>query len=151
MKRSIIFLGLAVSLVLGSAPAVLADGHHHGCSLRGVAGTFGYVTSGTRNGIGPVAGAGSLTFTDDGTVLDGKQTVSFGGTIATETYSGTYTVDEDCHGSFTVVVSSSVPAFDRTSVVDVVWTDDSSQAFAVFTGAGTIITAEAHKLFPRGD
>jgi len=54
-----------------------------------------------------------------------------------------------CRGSFTVVVTSSIPAFNRTSTVDVVWEDDSNLAQAIFTSSGTIITAEAHKLFPR--
>jgi hypothetical protein len=148
-RTTVLVFSMAI-LAVSVAPPALAQGHH-GCSLKSVAGTFGYVTSGTRVGIGPVAGVGSLTFTEDGDVLDGKQTVSFGGTIATETYSGTYTVGDDCHGSFTVVVSSSIPAFNRTSVVDVVWEDDSNRAQAMFTGAGTIITADAHKLFPRGN
>ena len=144
-------LALAIGAILLVAPAALADGHHRRCSLRSVAGTFGYVTTGTRNGIGPVAGVGTLTFTDDGNVVDGKQTVSFGGTIATETYSGTYTVDEDCRGSFTVVVTSSIPAFNRTSTVDLVWEDDANAAHAMFTGPGTIITADARRIFSHGD
>jgi len=139
------------ALLLSIAPAALADGQHRSCSLRSVSGSFGYVTSGTRNGIGPIAGVGALTFTDNGLVLDGKQTVSFGGTIATETYSGTYTVDEDCRGSFTVVVTSSVPAFNRTSVLDVVWEDHANAAHAIFTSAGTIITADARRIFSHGD
>jgi hypothetical protein len=145
--RTAVLISSLATLALSIAPAARADGHHHRCSLRGVAGTFGYVTSGTRIGVGPVAGAGILTFDGDGNVVDGKQTVSFNGTIATETYSGTYTVAEDCTGSFTVVVTSSVPVFNRTSTVDLVWEDDANAAHAVFAGAGTIITADARRLF----
>ena len=133
------------------APAARADGHHHRCSFRSVAGAFGYVTSGQGHGIGPVAGAGELTFDEDGNVVDGKQTVSFNGTIATETYSGTYTVGDDCRVYFTVVVTSSIPAFNRTSTVDLVFEDDENAAHAVFTGAQTIITADARRIFSRGD
>jgi hypothetical protein len=148
--RTTLLVSSISMLILGCALPATAQGQN-GCSLKSVAGTFGYITSGTRVGIGPVAGVGSLTFTEDGDVVDGKQTVSFGGIIATETYSGTYTVGDDCHGSFTVVVVSSVPAFNRTSTLAVVWEDDSNRAQAMFTGAGTIITADAHKLFPRGN
>ena len=134
-------------LVFGIASAARADGHHHRCTLQSVAGTFGYSTTGTRNGIGPVAGVGTLVFDGEGNVLDGMQTVSFGGIIATETYSGTYTVGDNCRGSFTVTVTSSVPAFNRTSTLDVVWEDDTNRAQAIFTGDGTVITAEAHRVF----
>jgi hypothetical protein len=137
-------------LVLGIAPAALAHGRHHQCSNRSVSGGFGYVSTGTRIGLGPVAGSGVITFDEDGNVT-GEQTVSFNGTIATENYSGTYTVGEDCRGSFIVVVVSSIPAFNRTSHVDLVWEDDANAAHAIFTDAGTIITADARKLFPRGD
>jgi hypothetical protein len=118
-----------------------------GCSLRSVAGTFGYVVTGIRNGVGPIAGAGELTFHRDGTISDGKQTVSFGGAIADETYSGTFTVNSDCSGSFVVDVAS--PIAPRTSHIDLVWVDDGNGAKAIFTDAGTILTAEARRLFSR--
>ncbi len=140
----------AASFAIGIAPAALAHGRHHQCSNRSVSGPFGYVSTGTRIGLGPVAGSGVITFDEDGNA-NGAQTVSFNGTIARETYSGTYTVGEDCRGSFTVVVSSTIPAFNRTTTVDVVWEDDSNAAHAIFTDPGTIITADARKLFPRGD
>ena len=145
-------LPIAIALfVLGVAPAALADGHHHRCTLQSVAGEFGYATTGIRNGIGQVAGVGTLVFDGAGNVVDGMQTVSFGGIIATETYSGTYNVGDDCRGSFTVNVTSSVPAFNRTSTLDVVWEDNANRAQAIFTGDGTVITAEAHRVFSHGD
>jgi hypothetical protein len=132
------------------APSAQAHDRHHQCSLWSVAGAFGYVSTGTRIGLGPVAGAGVVTFEDDGSV-SGEQTVSFNGTIATETYSGTYTVGEDCRGSFSVAVVSSVPAFNRTTTVDVIWEDGSNAAHAIFTNPGTIITVDARRIFTRGN
>ena len=38
---------------------------------------------------------------------------------------------------------------DGTSTLDVVWEDNSNSAQAIFNAAGTILTAEAHRLFPR--
>lgn len=116
----------------------------HGCSNRSVAGTFGYAVTGTRNGVGPVAGVGELTFHRDGTISDGKQTVSFNGVIADETYSGTFTVNFDCSGSFTVEVIS--PIAPRTSHVDLVWVGDANAAKAIFTDSGTILTADAKRI-----
>jgi hypothetical protein len=152
LRSTAIVSVLAVVFVLAAAPAVSADDwSRHRCSNRSVAGPFGYTSTGTRVGIGPVAGVGVLTFDRNGNVTDGKQTVSFGGTIAEETYSGTYSVNPDCTGSVTVDVLSSIPAFNRTTTFDLVWVDDSNSARAMFTNAATIITADARRLFPRGD
>ncbi|MEP6993713.1 MAG: hypothetical protein ABI968_04250 [Acidobacteriota bacterium] len=138
---------LCTLLVVGFAPALLAEDGHHGCSARSVAGAFGYVTTGIRNGVGPVAGAGQLTFHSDGTISDGKQTVSFNGVIADETFSGTFTVNADCSGSFTVDVAS--PIAPRTSHVNIVWTGDSNSAKAIFTDPDTILTADAKRISLR--
>src|SRR5262249_17370613 len=80
------------------AASVLAEDHP--CNTQKVSGTFGYTVTGVRNGFGQIATVGQLTFHRDGTISDGKQTVSFAGLIAEETYSGTYTVNADCSGSF---------------------------------------------------
>jgi hypothetical protein len=146
-EESMKSLSTAVSIlvllaILSLSPALLArdDGP---CSYRSVSGAFGYAVNGTRNGVGPVAGAGILTFHRDGTV-EGKQTVSFNGIIADETYSGTYTVESDCSGSFTVDVVS--PIAPRTSHVNVIWTSDSNAAKSIFTDAGTVLTADAQRV-----
>jgi hypothetical protein len=144
MKRTTLIASiLTVVAAAGFAPSLLAEDHHP-CSLRNVAGTFGYVVTGVRNGVGPVAGAGLLTFNPDGSVSGGKQTVSFNGVIADETYSGTWTVNSDCSGSFEVVVDS--PIAPRTSHVNVVWVDGTDGAKAIFTDDGTILTADAKRI-----
>src|SRR5262245_28272569 len=127
----------STTIALSVTPALADDDHR--CSFNTVAGPFGYSTSGTRIGLGPVAGAGVIACDRDGNG-EGKQTVSFNGTIATETYVGTYVVDDDCTGSFTVVVTSSIPAFNRTTTVHIVWDDNTNAAHAVFANTGTIIT-----------
>jgi hypothetical protein len=133
------FLGLL--LLLGLAPTVAAEDHP--CSNHSVSGTFGYVSNGIRNGVGPVAGMGLITFHRDGSV-DGKQTVSFNGIIADETYSGNYTVNADCSGSFTVVVVS--PIAPRTSHVNVVWTANTNDVKGIFTDDQTILTADGTRV-----
>jgi hypothetical protein len=147
MKRTFLLVSiLGIVAAAGFAPTLLADDHHL-CSVRGVAGAFGYVVTGVRNGVGPVAGAGQLTFQRDGSVTGGKQTVSFNGVIADETYAGTWTINADCSGSFEVVVDS--PIAPRTSHVDVVWVEDGNGAKAIFTDAGTILTADAKRISSR--
>jgi hypothetical protein len=144
-----IALIVCILLLAGLGPTLMAQdfGHGHPCTYNSVSGTFGYAVTGTRNGVGPVAGAGLLTFHRDGTVTDGKQTVSFNGVIADETYSGTYTVESDCSGSFTVVVQS--PIAPRTSTVNLVWVSDANAAKAIFADAGTILTADAKRVSRR--
>jgi hypothetical protein len=148
MKLSIRLVGLAViaAAALFNIPRTVQARGDHGCSYRTVAGAFGDVTTGTRIGVGPVASQGVLTFVEDGTV-EGSQTASFNGTIVTETYTGTYVVDEGCSGSFTVVVTSSIPAFNRTSTVNLVWEDDARAAHAIFTSPQTVLTADARRVF----
>jgi len=143
-----LFIATVGIVALARTPALLADdGHGHRCSSGSAAGAYGYTSTGTRIGLGPVAGAGLVTLGRDGSV-DGKQTVSFNGTIANETFSGTYTVNDDCTGQLTVDVVSSIPAFNRTSSLDLVWVNHSDAIHAIFTGAGTIITIDGQKVNP---
>lgn len=137
-----------IATVLFSIAPIARQKHDGVCSYRTVAGTFGYAATGIRTGVGPVASAGSITFGDDGSV-EGKQTASFNGTFATETYEGTYVVDDDCHGAFKVDVTSSNPIFNRTTTVDLVWENDGNATHAIFTSPGTVITADARRLFLR--
>jgi hypothetical protein len=139
---------LCVAFAATLAPAATAE--DHACSNRSVAGSYGYTTTGTRLGIGPVAGVGVFTLDRTGD-LSGKQTVSFNGVIANETYTGTYAVNSDCTGAATLVVNSSIPAFNRTSTLDLVWVDNSSAIRMIFTNAQTIITVDAKKRFSEQD
>jgi hypothetical protein len=139
-------IGTLGIVAIAMAPALLADDWHGGrCSNWSAAGAYGYTSTGTRIGLGPVAGVGLVTLGRDGSV-DGKQTVSFNGTIASETFTGTYTVNDDCTGQLTVNVVSSIAAFNRTSSLDLVWVNRSDAIRAIFTGAGTIITIDANKV-----
>jgi hypothetical protein len=146
MRRTSIIVSVCFLVLAGVAGSLRADDHHP-CSMRGVAGTFGYVVTGVRNGVGPVAGTGQLTFQRDGAVTGGKQTVSFNGVVADETYSGTWTVNSDCSGSFEVVVDS--PIAPRTSHLDMIFVDDANTIKAIFTDDGTILTADAKRISAR--
>src|SRR5712691_1708729 len=84
-----------VVFVAGIAPALLADEQ---CSLRSIAGDYGYTLTGTRLPLGPAASVGTVHFDRQGN-LSGTQTLSLNGTIVQgEVLTGTFTVHPDCSG-----------------------------------------------------
>jgi hypothetical protein len=147
IRKPLVLWSLCSLFALVVAPALRADDDHHRCSLRNVSGDWGFTTNGTRIGVGPVAGAGVFTLDKNGNILDGAQTVSFNGTVADETFSGTYTVNDDCTGQATVVVAS--PIAPRTSHLNLVFVGDSNAVRMIFTDAGTILTVDGRKVDPH--
>jgi hypothetical protein len=132
--------------VASIAPALLADEQ---CSLRSIAGDYGYTVTGTRLPLGPAASVGTVHFDRQGNV-SGSQTLSINGTIVQgEVLTGTISVNPDCTGSSTLVVSST--PFPRTSTLDVVWVDGSSEFRAIFTNVGTILTADGKRIHNGND
>jgi uncharacterized membrane protein len=148
MKRNSFSAALTTALfalaLVAVAPAMQAD-EHHGCSFHGVSATYGYSASGIRNGIGPAASVGTVTLDKDGNAV-GAQTASFNGVILTETFTGTYTVNDDCTGSTVLNVISSNPAYNRTSTLNIVWDDDTDRFRMIFTSADTIITGDGQRM-----
>ena len=141
-RASLAAIGLAL-LVTIALPAQATQ-----CSLANVAGSYGYTTSGfvaiAPGTFVPAAAAGRITFDGNGHV-NGTQTRVVAGSSLDETYSGTYSVNPNCKGSFTVLVEPDT----RTSTVDLVWTDNTNGASAVFTNPGFILTATARRISPR--
>lgn len=116
------------------------------CSNTVVAGSYGYTASGfvlSNGSFLPVAAAGRIVFDVHGNVI-GTQTRVVAGSALNETYSGTYSVNADCTGSFTVLVQPDT----RVSTVDLVWTENAKGASAVFTTAGFVLTATARRIAP---
>jgi len=140
--RFLAFASGALALLVSTTAALAND--HHGCTLRNVAGTYGYTVTGIRNGIGPAASVGTVVLDSDGTVT-GAQNASFNGIILTETFSGTYTVNDDCTGSTVLNVVSSIPAFNRTSNLALVWDADEARFRFIFTDADTILTGDGQR------
>src|SRR5215831_9037481 len=128
MDRKALLLKAFFGAFLVCAPALLGDEQ---CSLRSVAGDYGYTVTGVRNPFGPSASVGTVHFDRDGN-LTGGQTLSINGTIVQgEILTGTITVNSDCTGSSTITVSNT--PFPRTSTLDIVWLDDSKELRAIFT------------------
>jgi hypothetical protein len=135
-------LGLfLLTALLGIGPTAYA----RSCKLGGVAGTYGYTTSGTIPTIGAVAAVGHITLEASGN-LTGTQTASFNGAIVPETLSGTYTVNADCTGTAVVNVYHS-GVLVRTTNLDVIFENDQRELRAIFLTAGTVLTVSGQKTF----
>jgi hypothetical protein len=145
MKSKLIARASLVATVVVLFMTVALPARASQCSLTSVAGSYGYTTSGfvalAPGSFVPVAAAGRITFDGHGNVT-GTQTRVVAGSSLDETYSGTYTVNPNCTGSFTVLVEPDT----RTSTVDLVWTDNRNGISAVFTTPGFILTATARRI-----
>jgi hypothetical protein len=140
---------LGALLVLGLAPALLAD-DDHGCSYRSVAGNWGYRYTGTVLPSDPVGAVGIFTLDKNGNVSDGKLTENDAGFITHATFSGTFTVNADCTGSIAVTLFvDGNPIGDGE--FDIVWIDNSNDVRMVLIADNEVLTLDGKKLFPKGD
>jgi hypothetical protein len=130
------------ALVLGMAPTANAQDKH--CSLATLQGSFAYTSTGFIVAapyppiIGPYAEVGTQSF-------DGKGGVTFtfnastNGSVGPGTATGTYTVNEDCTGTFT----EATPGF--TSNFSFV-IDESANGFqSICQDTGAVVTRTARK------
>jgi hypothetical protein len=152
MKRSAIgkaFTIVAVTaLALVVAPA--ANASHTRCSLATLRGTFadkdtGFILSASTVA-SPFAGVNLETFDGNGT-LTGSGIGSLNGEIVPVTYVGTYTVNRDCTGTYTVEVSP----LGLTTHAFFVIADGGNELQIVITDQGTAITCIARRQFPVSD
>src|SRR5207237_6395012 len=132
MKTNLVARATLAGIGLALFIAVALPAHATQCSLANVAGSYGYTTSGfvaiASGTFLPAAAAGRITFDGNGHV-NGIQTRVVAGSSLDETYSGTYSVNPNCTGSFTVLVEPDT----RTSTVDLVWTDNTNGASGGFS------------------
>ena len=132
----------AMVMALGIAPAVKAA--DKGCTNASLKGTFSHLGTGFITGVGPLAGVGTDTFDGNGGIT-GTASLSINGTIASVTETGTYTVNPDCTGTYTV--SSAGGSTTAFFVID----DGGNEVKAVCTDPGTVITHIFRRQFPEGD
>ena len=148
MKRNLVATATLAAIGLAMLVTIALPAQAAQCSLANVGGSYGYTTSGfvviAPGTFVPAAAAGRITLDGQGHV-NGTQTRVVAGSSLDETYSGTYSVNPNCTGSFTVMVEPDT----RTSTVDVVWTDNTNGAISVFTNPGFILTSTARRISPR--
>ncbi len=148
-----IAVGLASLFVFCLASSLQADDHRT-CSLRGAAGAYGFSWTGTGlPGDPATTGAGTFTLDRHGNVTDGKQTVNFAvDGVFRYTMNGTYSVNSDCTGSFSVNLydpdgSPAVKGFP----FDAVWIDSMKEIRLISLDNGLFFILDAKKLSGNGD
>jgi hypothetical protein len=147
MKRSSIGKTFAIAaiaaLALGIAPAAKAD--DKGCTNAILKGTFAHRASGFVTAppakAGSLAGVGTDTFDGFGGVTT-TATISLNGNIVPLTGKGTYKVNPDCTGTYTI------PAVTTLSFVI---TDSGNEIQAVCIDPGVVLTHIFRRQFPVGD
>jgi hypothetical protein len=140
-------IAAVTSLALGMAPNAKAE--NKGCSNASLKGSFSHRGSGSVTApaalAGPFAGVGTDTFDGNGNIT-GSATVSINGNIVPVNETGTYKVNADCTGTFTVVFSTG-----GTTTVSFVITDGGNEIQGICTDPGTIISHTFRRRFPVGD
>jgi|ERR1035437_790648 hypothetical protein len=150
MKRSTIAKTFAIAavtaLALGVAPTAKAD--NKGCSNATLKGTFAHRASGFTTAppamAGPLAGVGTDTFDGNGSIT-GSATLSINGNIVALTETGTYKVNPDCTGTYTVQSPGG------TTRAFFVITGSGDEVQAICTDPGVVLTHIFRRQFPAGD
>lgn len=130
------------ALALGTSPTANAQDKH--CSLASLRGTFAYTSTGSIVAapyppiIGPYAEVGTESFDGNGGVTF-TFNASTNGSVGPGTATGTYTVNEDCTGTFTEATSGFTSNF--SFVID----DNSNGFQAICQDSGAVITRAARK------
>jgi hypothetical protein len=117
MKRKIARTGLGIIFAIGLSISMVAQTHEEGrsCSTARAAGNWAFTDSGTVIGLGPREALGTFMLDAAGNVLNGVATSSLNGSIADETFSGTYTVSSTCTGTISInIFESGVEVFTVT-------------------------------------
>ena len=152
MKRSTVAKTLTIAAVtvlgLGLAPTAKADGK--GCSNATLKGAYSQKGTGVITAppsiAGPMANVGTLTFDGNGAVT-GTLINSLNGTIVPATEKGTYQVNADCTGTYTVQISPLGITGNAFFVID----DGANEIQIITTDPGVVIICIARRQFPVGD
>jgi len=126
------------ALAVAAAPAARAMDR---CSAGTLSGSYSDQDTGTIVGVGPFAGVNVDTF--DGR---GKLTIrgvsSVNGSVSPGVSTGTYQVNADCTGTYSVS-----DAYGDTFTAFFVISDSGNELRIIVTNAGTVINCVAHKQF----
>ena len=135
-------------LALGLAPTAKAD--DKGCTNATLQGTFSQTGTGViiapPSIAGPTANVGTLTFDGRGSVT-GAVVNSLNGTTVPATEKGTYQVNSDCTGTYTVQISPLGITGHAFFVID----NLANEIQILTTDPGVVVVCIARRQFPRGD
>ena len=160
MKRNITHTAVTIlfftTLYMSLVPAARAE-DENACSTAKAAGKWGFILSGTLLlPTGPVLGAGVGTATiDTAGNISGTEVRNLGGGFATETLTGTWTVNSDCTGTVSLQAYES-GVLVRTSTLSLVFVNKLKEILMVQqslilpdgTNLPVVITADAKRLSP---
>ena len=155
MKRTTIAKAFTIAAVTALALSVVptANANEKGCSDATLKGTFAQKGTGViiapPSLAGPMANVGTLTFDGNGAVT-GTLINSLNGNIVPATETGTYKVDPDCTGTYTVQISPLGITGNAFFVID----ESGNELQIITTDPGVVITCVARRQFPivrRGD
>lgn len=158
MTRKIV-RSIAFSATLFAGLAAVARAQDDGiCSTAGMAGEWGYTSTGTLivpTGAIPFALVGRLTLDTAGN-FSGVQNGSTGGQVGQQTIKGTTTVNPDCTGTQNVSVYNQSGNLLSTSVLAFVIVDNGREIRLIFksqtfngTNVPTVATLNAKRQFPK--
>jgi hypothetical protein len=151
MKRSIIAKTFTIAAVVALAAAIApaANAADRGCSNASIKGTFAFEATGSHF---PPSGVALLdvvfvqTFDGNGG-LTATGLQSDNGKILQVTQTGTYTVNPDCTGTYTVLVSP----LGFTVHFFFVIADSGNELKVISIDTNTVLAGAARRLFPAGD
>jgi hypothetical protein len=109
------------------------------CKNETYKGDYGFAATGTVAGKGAFAVVGRFTADGQGNIT-GSQTRNFNGQIVHETYTETYTVNQDCTGSSHKTTSTSINV-----KFDFVVLDRGKTIIGVETDPGNVVTFRAER------
>ena len=148
MKLSTLTIAAFAVLALGMVPS--AQAQNRGCSNGIMKGTFTFTATGSITAPPAIAGnfaeVGTQTFDGAGGTT-GSAVLSANGTIIPVTWTGTYTVNADCTGTYTLLISP----FNSTVRSYFVVADNGAEFQAIETEPNLIIIRVGRRQFPVGD
>lgn len=111
------------------------------CTLASLKGCYGYSYTGTVLGFGSIAAVGPINFDGEGNT-SATYSVNLGGTNVQGSFTGTYTVNEDCTGTIKI----NLPLLGISSNGRFVIVEEGKEAPFMGTDPGVTVTGVAKKL-----
>ena len=136
------------ALALSVAPAAKAA--DKGCSVASLRGTFadkdvGFFTASNAAPI-PFAGVNAITFDGNGN-MTATGWGSVNGNTGAQTETGTYMVNPDCTGTYSVTINPGGVVAHAFFVINA----SLNELQIIVTDPGTVVTCVARRQFPLGD